>query len=298
MHRPSSFSQRGRSRLTSALLGSTSLALIGLADYLTGPEIAFSLFYIVVIALMAWTTADVGLSVASALLGACIWLAAEWFAGSTSTDVVMLWNAATRLVIFIGAGVLICRLRRALDLARTLARTDYVTDVLNARAFDEIAKIEVSRARRYSHALTVAYLDLDNFKSVNDRFGHSQGDDVLRTVASTLRSSLRTSDTVARLGGDEFVVMLPETGYGQAQEALTKLQQSLTEAMQQRRYPVTFSIGAAIFEVPPADVDALIKAADSAMYKAKADGKNRCSLSVERPAVAPPRDWRVRPPAI
>jgi diguanylate cyclase (GGDEF)-like protein len=298
MHRPSSFSQRGRSRLTSALLGSTSLALIGLADYLTGPEIAFSLFYIVVIALMAWTTADVGLSVASALLGACIWLAAEWFAGSTSTDVVMLWNAATRLVIFIGAGVLICRLRRALDLARTLARTDYVTDVLHARAFDEIAKIEVSRARRYSHALTVAYLDLDNFKSVNDRFGHSQGDDVLRTVASTLRSSLRTSDTVARLGGDEFVVMLPETGYGQAQEALTKLQQSLTEAMQQRRYPVTFSIGAAIFEVPPADVDALIKAADSAMYKAKADGKNRCSLSVERPAVAPPRDWRVRPPAI
>jgi diguanylate cyclase (GGDEF)-like protein len=272
-----------------------SLVLIGILDYFSGPDIAFALFYIAAIAFAAWTTADLRLSVASAVVGALIWLAAEWLSHDSLAQVVMLWNAATRLVIFAGTAILVCRLKRALDLAQALARTDYVTELLNARAFQEIARTEVSRARRYHHPLTVAYFDLDDFKSVNDRFGHTRGDAVLRTVAAALRSSLRRSDTVARVGGDEFVVLLPETGYEQAKEALVKLQRSLAEAMRSTGNGVTVSIGAAVYDVPPADVDAMIRAADASMYQAKADGKNRFRISVETPAVGPQREWRPPP---
>lgn len=282
----------GRRRYWAIVGAFVLLTVIGLGDYFSGPELAFSLFYLVVIALTAWISGVMALSVASAVFAAVVWLTAEWMSGGPTTVGILLWNSATRLVIFAGIAALICRLKRALDLAQKLARTDYVTGVLNARAFHEAAKIEISRARRYKHPLTVAYVDVDDFKSVNDRYGHSQGDAILRTVAATLRNALRQSDSVARVGGDEFIVLLLETGYDHAEEVLTKLQQSLADAMAQVKSSVTFSMGAAVFDIPPADVDALIKAADAAMYKAKAEGKNRFRISQERPAVEPVSVWR------
>jgi diguanylate cyclase (GGDEF)-like protein len=286
-----------RRRLGLLAAVSVYFVAIGFVDYFTGPDIAFSLFYVAAIAVAAWTTADLRLAVASSIVGALAWLAAEWLSHADIPQVVVLWNAATRLVIFTGTGILICRLRNALNLAQALARTDYVTELLNVRAFHEIAKVEISRARRYHRPLTVAFFDLDDFKSINDRFGHSYGDAVLRTVAGTLRSSLRSSDTVARVGGDEFVVLLPETGHEQAKEALAKLQQALLERMGSAGSGVTVSIGAAVFDVPPADVDALIRAADAMMYKAKADGKNRFRISVESPAIQSRREWHTTPPS-
>jgi diguanylate cyclase (GGDEF)-like protein len=250
------------------------LAAISIVDLATGADVAFSLFYLFAVALIAWKTAHYGLSLATAAVSAVVWLVAERYALGAPSTAVLLWNAATRTVILVAAAIVICRLRRALRIERSLARTDFLTQTLNARAFGERAALEIARARRNATPLTVSFIDLDNFKSVNDTLGHSQGDVVLRIVADTLRARLRESDCVARLGGDEFVVLLAETGLGQAGDVMSKLERHLAEAMQARAWPVTFSIGAAVFESPPEDVDMLLRCADSTMYRAKTGGKN------------------------
>jgi diguanylate cyclase (GGDEF)-like protein len=114
--------------------------------------------------------------------------------------------------MFLVVVVVLSSLRGAWEREKIHARTDSLTGVSNARAFFEVAAVELARARRYQRPFTIAYLDLDNFKQVNDRFGHEVGDDLLQIVARTLREGSRASDFVARMGGDEFVVLLETLG--------------------------------------------------------------------------------------
>jgi GGDEF domain-containing protein len=102
-----------------------------------------------------------------------------------------------------------------------LARTDPLTEVANSRYLYTLAEMEIERLSRYEHPFTVAYMDIDNFKEINDRFGRRAGDELLCLVASTMQNNLRITDTVARLGGDEFIILLPETkGRGRADHLL------------------------------------------------------------------------------
>jgi diguanylate cyclase (GGDEF)-like protein/PAS domain S-box-containing protein len=170
------------------------------------------------------------------------------------------------------------RLQVALAKEQELARVDPLTHLSNRRAFYEAAEIEISRAWRYSRPLCLAYVDVDNFKLVNDRLGHSTGDALLVTLAGTLRTALRASDLIARMGGDEFAVLLPETDGVSAELVLQKLQESLRQAMQQSGWNVTFSVGAASFPKPPGSLEAMIRAADEEMYAVKARGKNAVAV--------------------
>jgi diguanylate cyclase (GGDEF)-like protein/PAS domain S-box-containing protein len=172
------------------------------------------------------------------------------------------------------------QLREALAKEQELARVDPLTHVSNRRAFYEQAEVEIARARRYSRPLCIAYMDIDDFKLVNDKLGHSTGDAVLVTLASALRAKLRISDVVARMGGDEFAVLLPETDAASAELVLKKVQKSLLETVAQNRWNITFSIGAASFPTPPASLEAMIRVADEAMYAVKAHGKNDVSIVV------------------
>ncbi|MGH9175963.1 MAG: GGDEF domain-containing protein, partial [Vicinamibacterales bacterium] len=260
--------------------------LIGLADYLTRPEVAFSLLYLVPISAVAWLTGTRWAGAAIAALSAGIWFFAEFAAQRTTLSPLLLaWNGVTRLTIFASIALLLGSLRASQRHESTLARTDFLTGVLNARAFTELARAELARSRRYAHPLTVAYIDLDNFKRVNDEHGHSQGDHVLRAVATSLHANLRDSDIVARMGGDEFALLLPETAA--VEPVMTKLQESLRLTMQQNLWPVTFSIGVVTFDLAPATVDELIGAADKLMYLAKAGGKDAVRYShVRRPSIA------------
>jgi diguanylate cyclase (GGDEF)-like protein len=244
-----------------------------------------SLYYFVVVALVAWKTGRLGITVGAAIATSLVWLGAEWLTLGAPDERVVILNGASRLVTLVCMGWLISRLKTALETERALARTDFVTDVLNSRAFHEEARAELERARRYRHPLAVGYLDLDNFKSINDSFGHSHGNDVLRSVAATLKNGLRTGDCVCRVGGDEFVVLLPETGYERARQTIVRLQVALDRAMETNQWPVTFSIGVAVFENPASDVDSLIKKADEMMYQAKASGKNRFRIYSDDGAV-------------
>jgi diguanylate cyclase (GGDEF)-like protein/PAS domain S-box-containing protein len=172
------------------------------------------------------------------------------------------------------------QLKYALQREQELSRTDALTKVPNRRAFYETLEAERLRSLRYRHSLTVAYIDLDNFKEVNDSLGHAEGDEVLISVAATLRANLRASDFVARIGGDEFAVMLPETNAQVSEAVLQKLRICLLEAMASRNSEVTFSIGAVNFMDPRDPLDTLLQIADGVMYIVKTRGKDGVSVAV------------------
>lgn len=163
---------------------------------------------------------------------------------------------------------------------RDSSRRDGTTGALNERGFREQLSHEMSRFRRHQRPLTVVYLDLDGFKTVNDTLGHSTGNVVLRVVAQTMQRSVRDVDFVARLHGDEFALLLPETSGKSARVVVEKLKNTLSDTMKAHEWNVTFSIGVVTFKSPPAAADYMIETADKAMYTVKRTGKDRISSLV------------------
>jgi diguanylate cyclase (GGDEF)-like protein/PAS domain S-box-containing protein len=172
------------------------------------------------------------------------------------------------------------QLEASLTKERELSRQDPLTGLPNRRAFMETSEIEKERSRRYHHCFNIAYIDLDGFKNINDTLGHTVGDQVLIQVASTLRSSLRSTDAVARLGGDEFAILLTETDAASAEKVLRKLHELLRAAMKSNGWNVDFSIGLASYLCPPEDIDTIIRTADGLMYSVKAKGKGALAVAL------------------
>jgi len=248
---------------------------VGLLDYLTGYEISFSIFYIIPIVLVTWTISRRA-GVALALLGAVIWYLVEYLGGRPySNPVIPYWNALVRLSFFLIIAFSLAALRELWRKEKDLSRVDFLTGIANSKAFYESAEQEIERSSRYRRPLSLAYLDCDNFKEINDRLGHQSGDNLLRKVADIIKTQLRSTDIGARLGGDEFAVLLPETGEAAAQEVVARLKDKLSEGMQRRGWPVTFSVGLVTFADPPASVDEMVSRADTLMYAAKKNGKDQ-----------------------
>lgn len=145
----------------------------------------------------------------------------------------------------------------------------------NLREFFERGRQALGQAQREASPITAAFIDLDKFKQVNDQLGHATGDALLVCVADELGARLRSSDIAARLGGDEFALLLPGMGVSTAGRYVEELRLRLLEAMSERGWPVTFSIGVASWEQPPVDLNALLGEADKLMYDAKNGGRNR-----------------------
>jgi len=166
------------------------------------------------------------------------------------------------------------------DVMHSLAIQDQLTGLPNVREFYRRLELELARAGRHGHPLAVLMIDADFFKFINDRFGHPAGDLVLRELAHRLRGSLRPSDVAARYGGEEFVIMLPETEAAGAMAMCERLRAQVAgtpfEIGTDNRQPLTVSIGIAVHPHDAGVADALIAAADKALYAAKNGGRNRC----------------------
>lgn len=271
MHAPAVLENRGP--VFWFVTGTLLVAVLGLIDYATGYELSFSLFYLLPVCLVAWYSGR-DLALVISMLAAVAWLSADVASGHTYTHPALhVWNMLIRLGFFVVVTVLLAALRAAHESEHRLARTDALTGLLNTRHFLEVAELELSRARRYGHPFSLAYVDLDNFKFVNDRFGHAEGDRVLAAVGRQLAESLRRTDIVARLGGDEFTILLPQADAEATRVAITKLHETLGAEMARHDWPVTFSIGVVSFAAPPASVAEVIAAADRLMYGVKAAGK-------------------------
>ena len=166
------------------------------------------------------------------------------------------------------------KLRSTYEKINLLAIQDALTGIMNRNGFYTLLQAEIDRKKRYDHSFTLIYFDCDNFKYVNDTYGHHIGDALLIKVADILRSNLRKVDAPSRLGGDEFVILLPETGSKAAKNTAMHLKKSLDGAMHSNSWPVTFSIGVATFEQLPASIDQAIEFGDLLMYDVKKSGKN------------------------
>ena len=248
--------------------------LLGVLDYLIGPELSFSVFYIGPIVLAGWYGGRwVGGLLVIASAG--IWLCADLAAGSVYSHwMIPVWNTLVRIAFFIIILWLLLVVREKLALEESLADTDPLTGLANRRFFMEQLERECSRAQRYPEPFTIAYFDLDNFKYVNDTLGHDAGDELLTVVSSTLSSSVRTVDFSARLGGDEFAVLFPILEEDKALAVLEKLQTELLAAMTEKQWPVTFSIGAITFTRITESSRDMVKKVDDLMYEVKKSGKN------------------------
>lgn len=170
------------------------------------------------------------------------------------------------------------RLRAQVRRERNRAQRDALTGIANRAAYDERIAAEIARHQRHGRELSLAVIDIDKFKSVNDKLGHKAGDKVLKNVAEICASNVRTSDFIARYGGEEFVLVLPETSLEQAHFVAEKLRGEIEGKgfyYNKRRVPITVSIGIAQFAAEES-ADVVFERADQALYTAKNSGRNRC----------------------
>lgn len=249
------------------------LCFISAVDIWTGPEISLSVFYLIPIVLVTWFVGSMA-GFVSCVVGAIAWFAADTLGGQLySHPAIRYWNAFVRFGFFLAVTWLLPAMK-GLEREQGLARLDYLTGAANRRFLFEALEQELNRARRYLHPFTVVYLDLDGFKSVNDRLGHTVGDAVLCTVVAQAKKYLRATDTIARLGGDEFMLLLPETDQAASQAFIPRILNALSEEMQRNNWPVTFSIGVLTCRCSSLTADELVQRADQLMYSVKVNGKN------------------------
>jgi diguanylate cyclase (GGDEF)-like protein len=256
------------------------VAVVGLLDYLTEPEISIAFLYLIPVAVGAWFVGK-SFGIAISVFIVAIWIVGEFTAGKVYSSVsIYYWYAATRLVFCVAVALLLIRLKRALNAERALSRLDFLTGVMNSRSFYESAAMEIERCSRYGRTFSVAYMDMDNLKAINDKFGHSKGDDILRAIAGTIKKNLRRTDIVARIGGDEFVILFPETECKAADKAIKKIQHALRHKKNIRRFSISFSIGILTCQSCPSSIDKMIEIVDSLMYSVKNHGKNGIAHSI------------------
>ena len=183
-------------------------------------------------------------------------------------------------ISFSALAVLVTNFRDVHRVESIAADTDKLTSICNARGFYAELANELLRSVRYEHIFSLAYIDIDNFKFVNDSLGHAEGDKLLIEVAQCLKDSLRATDVVARLGGDEFVCLFPETGQDASTAAFAKASEELRRRMKRYHWPVSFSVGLVTFENMPTDIKEAMKIADDLMYSVKNADKNNISYKV------------------
>jgi diguanylate cyclase (GGDEF)-like protein len=258
------------------LVGLGLVVAIGGLDYVTGPRVALSIFYLLPVMLVAWGTGSTGYGaaviVATCLVGPVEAVISDYHYNSLATA---LWNSLVRLAVF---GIVLYLLRQVRDLVARLqeqAGLDELTGVANLRAFRDIATREIERSRRFHHGLSLAYIDIDDFKGTNDRLGHDAGDRTLIALATLALATARSVDTVARIGGDEFVIVMPETGADAALPLVTRLREAFPRVSTIGDAGTTCSIGLASYGRAPDSVEEMLAAADALMYQAKAAGKDR-----------------------
>lgn len=256
------------------------VAILGLIDYLSGFELSFSFFYLFPVSIAAW---GIGRSsgITISVLSAITWAVSNLIAGEAySNAFVLIWNTLTRLGFFVVVTLLFQTLKFVIKEEQKLARTDPLTGALNRRAFYEIINTKIIHAKIHQRPYTIAYIDLDNFKQVNDTQGHTIGDAVLKTIVDISMSNLRDKDFIARLGGDEFALLLTETAAVDAKVIVGRLHTKLLSVMQSENWNVTFSVGVLTFLTQPASVSSMIGLTDQLMYQVKSHNKNAVIYSI------------------
>jgi diguanylate cyclase (GGDEF)-like protein len=261
------------------------VAFVAWIDLVTGEQLSVSIFYVGPVFLLTWFVSRRA-GVAGAFLCAGARLALALGTDSPVPRLVAVWNTDVELGLFLLCAFAFGTLKETLDREQVRSRTDLLTGVASRRAFFDRLEIEIERSRRDGSTTTLAYVDLDDFKDVNDRLGHASGDALLQRTAQRMVSWLRATDFVARIGGDEFAILLPRTDAEAGRRLLTELSSKLLEATETGA--VSLSVGAITFGPTDENADELLGRADEHMYRVKSQGK-KSVLVEDRTRAAGPR---------
>jgi diguanylate cyclase (GGDEF)-like protein len=252
------------------LIGFACIAVIACLEYGADSRVPLDVVYLLPVVLVAWATESTGygliVAAVSCLLAPSGAIVAGFQSGSPSPAA---WSGIVYLGVFCVVLLLMEQGREAILQLQRQALVDELTGVANLRAFREAAVREIRRSTRFGHELSLAYVDIDDFKAVNDRLGHEAGDRMLVALAGLTLATVRTLDFVARIGGDEFVILMPETGVDGALPVVVRLREAFARAG-----AATCSIGLASSEGSATSVEEMLAAADALMYEAKQAGKN------------------------
>lgn len=259
--------------------GMALLAILGWFDWYTRSELGLSVFYVIPIALITWCLGSRAGMLACGM-AAIIWYIAECHSWQQDPRAIVFWNTGIRLATFTLISFLINQVQTTYESLLTLTQKDGLTGINNWRSFQENLEVELARQSRHRYPMTLVFIDVDNFKQVNDQWGHQRGDDLLRAIAHRLTQSVRTGDLISRIGGDEFTILMPHTDQQQAAAVMRRLHPQLQSIATTEQLPVGFSIGVATYAQAPPTGSEMVAIADKLMYQAKQAGKNRVVYQV------------------
>ncbi len=262
-------------------LGVLGMLLISAIDMAIGYKVSLIVVHLLPVLLVTWFASPrwgFFLLVVMTVIGV---LGQNWLA---PPSVPMFYRYLERGSDFVAISILIlvqARLRQAYRNARRQARIDALTGCLNRSSFHQQLQDEVARQKRYGRVHSLLYLDVDEFRTVNETLGHQAGDVLLAEVGRALRARVRRTDSVGRMGADEFALLLRETDQAAAMSIAAEIKQDLERIARGYRWPVCFSIGIVCFSRPPSDADVALRLAEELMNEAKQRGKDAlCSRVV------------------
>jgi diguanylate cyclase (GGDEF)-like protein len=247
---------------------------IGSLDSLTSYDISVSVLYLLPIALIAWFEGGVPAAIIS-IFSAITWAVSDLASGHIYSSVAApIWNSLVVLAMFFTVTFSLVTFKKLLQKEREHAHTDELTGATNFKFFYEQAGVEIRKAALQKQPLTLASINLDNLKQINDTFGHLAGDFILHEVSHIMKSTARSTDIISRLGGARFAILMPGTGDKNAADIISKVQEHLLDMVKKSGWPVTFSTGVVTCEGPGCTIDELIKRAEDLMNAAREAGSN------------------------
>ena len=250
-------------------------AFLSFVDWFTGRDVSFLIFYLVPIGFASWYAGS-RWGVTIALLCGTVWYLEDVMGRETLPSAFLIaWNLVTKGIFLVVISRLFSRLKAALDSEARMARTDPLTGVANRRVLFDVLEYEIRAMPRTGAPLSLAFIDLDNFKEINDSIGHDAGDEVLRGVVRGIKAGVREMDLVARVGGDEFIIMMPGADSDAATRMADRVRKAVLVQMAAGEWPCNLSIGVVTCTTPPCDPDELVTRADKLMYRAKKAGKGQ-----------------------
>jgi diguanylate cyclase (GGDEF)-like protein len=256
------------------LVGSVlGVAIIFLLDLWTGTNIRLHVLYVFPLALVSRYCSRITMTVFALALTTVlqvITFSRDALSATSFASDVFVAFAASLLIIFLAR-----KGRSAYLTAINQATSDSLTNLMNRRAFIAEVDSEIARQKRYGGIFSLAIIDLDDFKSLNDSMGHTAGDEALRLTSEILQTSTRESDSIGRIGGDEFAILMPNTPDSDCCYIFNQMCVSIASKMAAAGFAVTASVGVKMFQTPPVSTAEALQQADEIMYRAKKSGKNQ-----------------------
>lgn len=246
---------------------------IGYLNYLSGQELNLFILFLIPCILAAWRLGML-FGLLSAVASVSIAFTTDVLLAPKTEVWLLAINAFVRICVFVLAIIYAIKIKKLTESLENISLQDALTGIGNKRALAFRGADEIERMNRVGAPLSVMFIDLDNFKEVNDFYGHASGDTVIKEVGRVLKETLRASDFPARIGGDEFAVLLYATDGSGAQSVAKDIIEELKRFFAQKKYNVTLSIGIATFINPPNSFEEALKTADNLMYSVKNTSKN------------------------